>query len=79
MIAPADVANGDHVIFLCGDDTEAKARVARYLHDWFGWKPDSVIDLGGIEASRGTEMLLPLWIRLMGVLGTHMFNFQIVR
>jgi hypothetical protein len=35
--------------------------------------------MGGIEASRGTEMLLPLWIRLMGALGTPMFNFRIVR
>jgi hypothetical protein len=24
-------------------------------------------------------MLLPLWIRLMGALGTPMFNFRIVR
>ena len=79
MIAPGTVGDGDHVIFVCGDDAGAKAEVAGYLHDWFGWKPDSVVDLGGIETSRGTEMLLPLWIRLMGVLGTHMFNFRIVR
>ncbi|MGH7556347.1 MAG: NADPH-dependent F420 reductase [Gemmatimonadota bacterium] len=79
MIAPDAVEDGNHVIFVCGDDSAAKAEVARYLHDWFGWKPDSVLDLGGIEAARGTEMLLPLWIRLMGVLGTHMFNFRIAR
>jgi predicted dinucleotide-binding enzyme len=79
MVAPGTVGNGDHVIFVCGDDAEAKAQVARYLHDWFGWKEESVIDLGGIEAARGTEMLLPLWVRLMGVLGTPMFNFRIVR
>ena len=79
MIAPAGVGNGDHAIFVCGDDAGAKAEVARHLQDWFGWKKDSVVDLGGIEAARGTEMLLPLWIRLMGVLGTHMFNFRIVR
>ncbi|HET6341551.1 MAG TPA: NAD(P)-binding domain-containing protein [Gemmatimonadota bacterium] len=79
MVAPGAVADGDHVIFLCGDDAGARAQVARYLHDWFGWKEDSVVDLGGIEAARGTEMLLPLWVRLLGVLGTHMFNFRIVR
>ncbi len=79
MIAPDALENGDHAIFVCGDDAAAKAEVARYLHDWFGWKADSVVDLGGIEAARGTEMLLPLWIRLMGVMGTHMFNFRIVR
>ena len=79
MVAPGTVANGDHAIFVCGDDAGAKAQVSRYLQDWFGWKPGSIVDLGGIEAARGTEMLLPLWIRLMGVLGTHMFNFRIVR
>lgn len=79
MVAPDAVANGDHVIFLCGEDAHAKNQVAGYLHDWFGWKPESLVDLGGIEASRGTEMLLPLWVRLVGVLGTHMFNFRIVR
>lgn len=79
MIAPDAVEDGNHAIFVCGDDAAAKAQVARYLHDWFGWKEDSVIDLGGIESARGTEMLLPLWIRLVGVMGTHMFNFRIVR
>jgi hypothetical protein len=79
MVAPGTVANGDHVIFVCGDDAEARAQVARYLNDWFGWKKDSIVDLGGIEAARGTEMILPLWVRLMGVMGTPMFNFRIVR
>ena len=40
---------------------------------------DDVIDLGGIETARGTEMLLPVWLRLMGTLGTGHFNFKIVR
>ena len=38
-----------------------------------------MIDLGGIETARGTEMLLPIWLRLMGTLGTPRFNFKIVR
>jgi len=79
MVAPGTVGNGDHVIFVCGDDAEARAQVARYLNDWFGWKKDSIVDLGGIEAARGTEMILPLWVRLMGVMGTPMFNFRIMR
>ena len=36
-----------------------------------------MIDLGDITTARGTEMLLPIWIRLMGTLGTPMFNFKI--
>ena len=38
-----------------------------------------VIDLGDLSTARGTEMLLPIWLRLMGSLGTPMFNFKIVR
>jgi hypothetical protein len=51
--------------------------VANYLNEWFGWS--DIIDLGDITNARGMEMVLPLWIRLMGVLGTPMFNFRIVR
>ena len=38
-----------------------------------------VIDLGDITTARGAEMLLPVWLRLMGSLGTATFNFKIVR
>ncbi|MFL5383354.1 MAG: NADP oxidoreductase, partial [Longimicrobiaceae bacterium] len=47
------------------------------LQEWFGWR--DVIDLGDITTARGTEMLLPVWLRLMQALGTPMFNFKIVR
>ena len=40
---------------------------------------DDVIDLGGIETARGAELFLPLWLRLMGSLGTHLFNVKVVR
>ena len=40
---------------------------------------DDVIDLGGIETARGAEMILPVWLRLMGALGTAQFNFKVVR
>ena len=40
---------------------------------------DDVIDLGGLETARGTETLLPLWLRLMGALGTAQFNIKVVR
>ena len=32
-----------------------------------------------LGAARGTEMVLPLWIRLMGARGTPLFNFRIVQ
>ena len=77
MINPAAVAGGEHHLFICGDDADAKAQVTGWLRDWFGW--EHVIDVGPIGSARATEMVLPIWIRLMGKFGTPMFNFRIVR
>jgi 8-hydroxy-5-deazaflavin:NADPH oxidoreductase len=77
MVNPGAVAGGDHSIFVCGNDADAKARAAQWLGEWFGWR--DVIDLGDITAARGAEMLLPIWLRLWGALGTPMFNFKIAR
>jgi len=67
----------DHLVFVSGNDADAKATVTMILKDWFGWQ--SVIDLGDITTARGTEMVLPLWVSLMGKLGTPLFNFKIVK
>ena len=75
MTDPGRVA-GNHNLFICGDDAEAKAEVMTILES-FGWPGDSVIDLGGISAARGAEMYLPLWVCLMGALGTAEFNVQV--
>ena len=77
MVDPNQVAGGDHDIFVSGNDAEAKQRVMSLLKEWFGWK--SVIDLGDITTARGTEMLLPIWVRLWSALGSPMFNFKIAR
>src|SRR3954470_4467642 len=77
MVNPAQVAGGDHDLFICGNDAAAKKRVSELLTRWFGWR--APIDLGDITAARGTEMILPIWLRLMGTLGTPMFNFKIAR
>ncbi len=76
MVDPADLAGGDHSIFVSGDDAEAKATVIELLRS-FGWQ--DIIDLGDLSTARGTEMLLPIWLRLMNALGTSAFNFKIVR
>ena len=75
MVDPS-VLGDDHSIFVSGDDAGAKATVTELLRS-FGWK--DVIDLGDLSTARGTEMLLPIWLRLMGALGTATFNFKIVR
>jgi predicted dinucleotide-binding enzyme len=63
-------------VFVSGDDAAAKHLVTGLLTE-LGHR--DVIDLGGIETSRGVEMWLPLWLRLMGSLGTAEFNLKVVR
>jgi predicted dinucleotide-binding enzyme len=77
MIDPQQLAGGDHTVFVSGNDTDAKAQVTTWLKDWFGWS--DVIDLSDITTARGTEMLLPIWLRLWGALQTPQFNFKVVR
>ena len=74
MVNPALVP-GDHDIFVCGNEANAKARVAGLLKQWFGWR--SVIDLGDISAARATEQMMPIWLRLYGALGTLHFNVRV--
>ncbi|MBI5565270.1 MAG: NAD(P)-binding domain-containing protein [Chloroflexi bacterium] len=76
MVNPGQLAGGDHTVFMSGNDAAAKAQVAELLKS-FGWR--DIIDVGDITTARGTEMLLPIWIRLMGKLGTPLFNFAIVK
>lgn len=75
MVDPGRVP-GDHHLFLCGNDEAAKSEVAALL-EGFGWPSGSIIDLGDISAARGMEMYLPLWLRLMGALGTPDFNIGV--
>ncbi|MGW1996541.1 hypothetical protein [Embleya sp. NPDC001921] len=43
----------------------------------FGWTPAQIIDLGDLSSARATELLMPLWLRLYGVLGPVDFNISI--
>lgn len=63
-------------VFLSGDDAVGKQQV-RDLLTSFGW--EQIIDLGGIQTARGVEMLMPMWLQLMGTLGGPMFNWSVVR
>ena len=76
MVNPASVP-GDHTVFLSGDDAQAKRQVRDMLAGWFGWKTGNIIDLGDITTARGTEMLLPIWVRLFAALQNPAINFHI--
>jgi 8-hydroxy-5-deazaflavin:NADPH oxidoreductase len=78
MVDPATVGEGDHHIFVAGNDAGAKAEVTRLLGEWFGWPAENVIDLGDITAARAAEMYLALWVRLMRGRGSPMFNIKVV-
>ncbi len=74
MVDPAK--GGNPSMLLCGNDAEAKNKVTGLLKD-MGWR--DIIDLGDITKSRGTEMLLPLWLNLFGLFGNPNFGFKVVR
>jgi predicted dinucleotide-binding enzyme len=77
MVDPT-IVPGEHVVFVAGEDAGAKATVAAMLAE-FGWPAGRIVDLGGIEAARATEMYLQLWIRLNLVGGGHLFNIAVNR
>jgi len=72
-----DLLPDDHNVFLNGNDANAKEEVTKLLVS-FGWKEKNIIDMGDITTARGTEQILPIWVRLWGTLQTPMFNFKIV-
>ena len=63
-------------IFLAGDDPLAREAVRELLGD-LGWV--DIVEFPTLDAAPGLEMWLPLWVRLMGNLGTADFNLKVVR
>jgi predicted dinucleotide-binding enzyme len=76
MVEPG-ILPGSHTVFVAGNDAGAKAQVTDLLAS-FGWPAKSIMDLGDITAARGTEMYLPLWLRLWGATGTARLNVSVV-
>lgn len=77
MVNPHMINGGDHHVFVCGNDVSAKEEVKAILNS-FGWKEKNILDLGDLAASRGTEMYLPLWLRIWGATNNGAFNIKIV-
>ncbi|MCU0391439.1 MAG: NAD(P)-binding domain-containing protein [Thermoflexibacter sp.] len=77
MVNPALINGGDHSTFVSGNDTAAKDSVKTILKS-FGWADKNILDLGDITTARGTEMYLPLWLRIWGATQNGAFNIKIV-
>ncbi|MGN7249551.1 NADPH-dependent F420 reductase [Arthrobacter sp. SAFR-014] len=77
MVAPDRLAGGDHDVFMAGDDERAKEVVAGILRE-FGWRAEHIRDLGPLDAARGMEMWLPLWLRIFLKQGGSPFNIKVV-
>jgi predicted dinucleotide-binding enzyme len=76
MVNPRMLPDTHHT-FLSGNDATAKATVKELLRS-FGWQEGEILDLGDITTARGTEMILPLWVRVWGATQNGAFNFKIV-
>lgn len=59
MVEPSLVP-GYHNVFMSGDSSEAKSILYDLLQE-FGWRPEMILDLGGIDSAAGAEMLMGLW------------------
>ena len=75
MVDPRQLADGDFT----SSSPATTPRPRRPSPTCWSFGHTDVIDLGDISTARGTEMILPIWMRLWGALGTPMFSFKIVR
>lgn len=69
-------SGGEPTMFMSGNNPPAKEEVKSILEQ-FGWK--DIIDLGDITTARGTEMLLPLWLRTWMATGAGHFAFKVIK
>ena len=76
VMVNARKSGGDPTMFVSGNDAAAKQEASDILRQ-FGWT--DIIDLGDITTARGTEMLLPVWLRTWVATGNGHFAFKIVR
>lgn len=76
MTHPLEVANGDHHVFVSGNDADAKMQVTDLLRS-FGWL--HIFDLGDLSTARGSEAYMLLWVRLYGAMNTSMINVKIMK
>jgi predicted dinucleotide-binding enzyme len=79
MVDARKVADGDHHLFICGNDASAKDKAKKFLAANFFWKEEHLVDLGGIESARAIEAIVPFWVLVYRSTGTPLFNFKIMQ
>jgi 8-hydroxy-5-deazaflavin:NADPH oxidoreductase len=77
MVNPDMIAGGEHTNYICGNDIEAKTKVKEFIKQ-FGWKDENILDLGDITNARGTEAILPIWLRIWTATQNGAFNLKVV-
>jgi 8-hydroxy-5-deazaflavin:NADPH oxidoreductase len=77
MVNPGLIGDGNHTVFISGNDSGAKDKVKSLLNE-LGWKDENILDLGDISTSRGTEGFLPAWLRIFSTMQHAAFNFKVV-
>jgi 8-hydroxy-5-deazaflavin:NADPH oxidoreductase len=68
--------DGTPPMMICGNDAAAKKRTEEILRD-LGWP--GALDVGGIDAARWLEALVPLWVRAAQVLNTYEHAFKVIQ
>jgi 8-hydroxy-5-deazaflavin:NADPH oxidoreductase len=77
MVNPKMNNEGNHTNFISGNSPEAKAAVKEFIKQ-FGWADENTLDLGDITNARGTEAILPIWLRVWTATQNGAFNFKVV-
>ncbi len=75
MVHPEQLSDPG-TVFLSGDDPHAKQAVTDLLREL---GHTDIFDLGDVTTARGVEWLMPAWLRVMGAVGTPLFNWKVVR
>jgi predicted dinucleotide-binding enzyme len=76
VMAHPDQLSDPGTVFMSGDDEAAKQTVAALLREL---GHTDIVDLGDVTTARGTEWLMPAWLRVMGAVGSPIFNWKVVR
>jgi hypothetical protein len=75
MMVDPKFSSGPARMWICGNDAQAKLAVEALLKE-LGWA--GAIDVGGIDAARWLEAMVPLWVRAGQALNTWEHMLQVV-